>query len=71
MPNPPDPNLDVEIEVEKCPNCDTELEQDESGAAYCPSETCPRFMIDVGEDALSEDELNTGTFDDDEEEDED
>lgn len=59
MPNPPDPNLDVEIEVEKCPNCDTELEQDESGAAYCPSETCPRFMIDVDiddETSLSEDD---------------
>lgn len=44
-PNPPDSNLDVEIEVEKCPTCDTELEVDGEGGVYCPSPECPRFMI--------------------------
>lgn len=37
-------------EVERCPTCDTELEVDDEGGAYCPSETCPKFMIDIDVD---------------------
>lgn len=59
-------NIPEEEEVEKCPSCDTELEVDESGAAYCPSETCPRFMVDIDID-----EEETGAIFDDIDEDED
>lgn len=52
----------------RCEECDTELVEDENGDFYCPSSTCPVFMVEEDED--EDEEEDDDMFVDDEDEDE-
>ncbi len=56
--------------IKRCPDCGSELVDDEEGGFYCPSSTCPRFMI-TEEDLAEEYDAAFDDVDDDDEEDED